>query len=241
MATNLGLLAISLTMLLFAEKKISDKQTPDTKVLQLISGLSKLMASLLFVYFFWANTAASNLFSISLSSSSSFGTLILLGLAFSFAGDLLLLPRGNSRFFLAGIGAFALAHIAYGFAFLKLLVEPDVILISTLLTLPAAAITYHWLSPHLTGRFRVLVSIYLGLISLMVIIGTAAGVSSNNYWIASGAIIFAVSDIYVARNRFVSAGFVNRLIGLPLYYSAQIMIAYGALIVIHGQVNLSSG
>jgi hypothetical protein len=34
-----------------------------------------------------------------------------------------------------------------------------------------------------------------------------------------------VSDLFVARDRFVQPGFVNRLLGLPLYYAAQAMLA----------------
>lgn len=36
---------------------------------------------------------------------------------------------------------------------------------------------------------------------------------------------FFVSDLAVARDRFVEPGFVNRFVGLPLYYGAQIVFA----------------
>ena len=39
------------------------------------------------------------------------------------------------------------------------------------------------------------------------------------------AVMFAVSDIFVARDRFVSPSVVNRLWGLPLYYAAQLIFA----------------
>jgi hypothetical protein len=32
--------------------------------------------------------------------------------------------------------------------------------------------------------------------------------------------------VYVARQRFVKTGFVNRFIGLPLYYSGQFLLAF---------------
>ena len=41
-----------------------------------------------------------------------------------------------------------------------------------------------------------------------------------------GALAFYISDIFVARQRFLKAEFVNRLIGLPLYYSGQFMLAF---------------
>ena len=42
----------------------------------------------------------------------------------------------------------------------------------------------------------------------------------------AGALLFYISDIFVARQRFLKAEFVNRLIGLPLYYGGQFMLAF---------------
>jgi len=41
----------------------------------------------------------------------------------------------------------------------------------------------------------------------------------------TGALMFLVSDLAVARDRFVAQGFINRLWGLPLYYAAQLVLA----------------
>lgn len=43
---------------------------------------------------------------------------------------------------------------------------------------------------------------------------------------AAGAVAFYVSDVFVARDRFMKGGFVNRLVGLPLYYAGQFLIAF---------------
>jgi hypothetical protein len=40
-----------------------------------------------------------------------------------------------------------------------------------------------------------------------------------------GAGLFSVSDLAVARDRFVSPGFANAAWGLPLYYGAQLVLA----------------
>ncbi|HDP24776.1 MAG TPA: lysoplasmalogenase, partial [Deltaproteobacteria bacterium] len=37
---------------------------------------------------------------------------------------------------------------------------------------------------------------------------------------------FYISDIFVARNRFVKQEFINRALGLPLYYLGQFLIAF---------------
>jgi uncharacterized membrane protein YhhN len=40
-----------------------------------------------------------------------------------------------------------------------------------------------------------------------------------------GALLFYVSDLAVARNRFVAPGFANRAWGLPAYYAGQMLLA----------------
>jgi hypothetical protein len=45
-----------------------------------------------------------------------------------------------------------------------------------------------------------------------------------------GAVLFFVSDLFVARNRFVAPGLANRLLGLPAYYGGQVLIAWGAIL-----------
>jgi len=42
----------------------------------------------------------------------------------------------------------------------------------------------------------------------------------------AGAALFFVSDLAVARDRFVAPGFANRLWGLPAYYAGQLLIAW---------------
>jgi len=42
---------------------------------------------------------------------------------------------------------------------------------------------------------------------------------------ATGAILFYLSDLAVARHRFVHESFVNRVIGLPTYYLGQFLLA----------------
>ena len=43
-----------------------------------------------------------------------------------------------------------------------------------------------------------------------------------------GAVLFYLSDIMVARDRFVAPGFANRLVGLPLYFGGQLLLAWSA-------------
>ncbi len=42
----------------------------------------------------------------------------------------------------------------------------------------------------------------------------------------AGAVSFYVSDLSVARDRFLAPGFSNRIWGLPLYYGGQPLLAW---------------
>ena len=54
---------------------------------------------------------------------------------------------------------------------------------------------------------------------------------SGAWFILTGAVSFYVSDILVAHQRFVMEHFYNRLIGLPLYYTAQFLLAFSVGLV----------
>ena len=158
--------------------------------------------------------------------SGRYGTLLLAGLAFGFVGDVLLGLRGK-RMFLAGMAAFALGHGLYALAFASLgAVEPFPRVSIALVGLMACG-TLAWLWPHL-GQMRVPVAVYVGIIGVMLIAATGALMLQNpaRWLVALGAALFAVSDVFVARERFVSAESVNQFLGLPLYYAGQFLIAF---------------
>ena len=66
------------------------------------------------------------------------------------------------------------------------------------------------------------VLVYCAVITLMLF--TALGVNSPA--IRLGAILFVLSDVFVARQRFVAPGHLNPLVGLPLYYAGQYLLAW---------------
>lgn len=156
---------------------------------------------------------------------------IVAGTILSWAGDVLLIPKKTSRAFLLGLVAFLLAHVAYAGAFLAL-GAPDARawwVVLALATIAAAVLC--WLWPRLDRRFRIAVPAYLVVISTMLACAVAACPRPGGWTIAAGAGLFYLSDLFVARNRFVSAGFVNRAIGLPLYYAGQWLLVLSILSV----------
>jgi len=76
-----------------------------------------------------------------------------------------------------------------------------------------------------SGRMKVPVLAYIVIITLMVAMALGTTPAPGGVLRLAGALAFYVSDLAVARDRFVSAGFINRLIGLPLYYGGQLLLA----------------
>lgn len=152
--------------------------------------------------------------------------LVLAGLICGFLGDVLLALRGK-KVFLGGMIAFALGHVLYAVAFVSLgAAEPFPRASIALVGLTACG-TLAWFWPYL-GSMRVPVAVYVTLIAIMLIAATGSlTINGQGRWlVAPGAAMFAVSDVFVARDRFIAPGFVNRLLGLPLYYAGQFLIAF---------------
>lgn len=156
---------------------------------------------------------------------NGYGVWIVAGLLLCLAGDVLLIPKGQGPAFLAGMLAFLLGHLAYAIAFLQWPLHTAGLLLAILLMAAVASAVLRWLWPHLTTQFRGAVLAYVAVISAMVCLSVAAFAAGASVLIPVGAIAFAVSDMAVARNRFVAPGFDNRLWGLPLYFVAQLVIA----------------
>jgi len=141
---------------------------------------------------------------------------ILTGLALSVVGDALLLSSRRSAF-LAGLGAFLLAHVAYAVAFAGV-ARPSAVVGLAVAAITGAAL--RWLWPRL-GALRTPVVAYCVVITAM--LWLALGIDRPE--IRAGATLFYASDLLVARDRFVRPGFVNRVVGLPLYYAGQLLLA----------------
>jgi uncharacterized membrane protein YhhN len=153
---------------------------------------------------------------------------LLAGLIFCLGGDVFLaLPQ--KPMFLLGLISFLLGHVLYVGGFLSLVAIGAWGQAGTLVIIVISAAVFIWLKPHL-GSMLGPVVIYITVISLM-LIGALAVFNSDavadrgRLLIFSGAILFYLSDLFVARNRFVKKEYVNRLVGLPLYYAGQYLLA----------------
>ena len=158
--------------------------------------------------------------------SSSYGLWILVALFLCFWGDVLLIPR-HEKLFLAGMGAFAAGHVAFVVAFLlNAALRAPLFIAALVASALFITLVLRWLWPHL-GSFKWPVVGYCIIIGAMVSTSPLAAPHGVPLvpGIMIGAILFAISDIFVAREQFVTQAFVNRLWGLPLYYGAQMLLA----------------
>lgn len=176
--------------------------------------LYKLVASTAFVALAWQLGA----------TTTAYGRWILLALVLSWIGDALLLSS-RGRWFLPGIGSFLLAHVVFAVAFARQPMSAPGLLAGIVLMGGLGLVVVAWLWRHLQPFYRVAVAAYVVAIVAMGAVATAVSAASGAWMLAGGAWGFAVSDISVARDRFVTPGFINRAWGLPLYYAAQLVLA----------------
>ncbi len=155
---------------------------------------------------------------------SGYGKLILLGLVLGALGDVLLLGRGRGAF-IGGLVAFLLGHLAYVGAFSTLPLSAPQAFLAAVAMAALMAFIARWVFPHAMDM-RGPIAVYMLVIAAMCTVAIGAGAAGAPWMIPVGAVMFTLSDIAVVRDRFVSEGFVNRAWGLPLYYAAQLIIAW---------------
>ena len=167
---------------------------------------------------------------------STYGWAILAGLVLSWFGDVFLIPRGRPRIFLVGVLSFLAGHVAYAAAFVLRGMDASVFAVAALAAGLVAFVVLRWLGAHVPADMKVAVPAYIAVISIMVVCAVASFAARGNAWIPVGAVGFYLSDLSVARDRFVVSELVNRLWGLPLYYAAQVALAWS----VHAERSLAA-
>ncbi|MCO4746089.1 MAG: lysoplasmalogenase [Proteobacteria bacterium] len=181
---------------------------------------TKVPASLLFILYGWQNGAL---------DGHADGVALFVALWLCAAGDWFLLSR-EKKPFMAGIGSFLLGHVGYLVVFGLIGISMPAFAAAALVVGLIAWRVWAWVGPH-AGPLKPAVAAYVLVISTMVaaaIASVAVDPSPRRLTLLAGAVVFFISDLCVARDRFVSTGFENRAVGLPLYYAAQLMFAASA-------------
>jgi uncharacterized membrane protein YhhN len=199
----LGLTVAALTGLLFAER--SESRTWIRRL--------KPLASVGFLGWAVHNGAF----------ESAYGRAIFAGLVLSWFGDVFLMSK-RSAWFLAGLVAFLAAHVAYIVAFAGLNPTWGRVAVGGVVLGAVAWRVRRWLRPNLPEGMKRPVDGYVVVITTMVAMAYGAWSSGASTVMLLGAIAFYLSDLSVARERFVASGFINRLWGLPMYYLAQLLL-----------------
>ena len=151
------------------------------------------------------------------------------GLIFCLIGDVCLaLPQKKA--FMVGLVAFLVGHVLYTVGFSALTQIYDWISGWLFIIFCMSALTFLWLRPHLKSM---LVPVLLYILVITVMVSGAWGVFwkssfqiSGRIFILLGSLCFYVSDVFVARNKFIKEEYRNRLLGLPLYYTGQFLLAF---------------
>jgi uncharacterized membrane protein YhhN len=156
---------------------------------------------------------------------------VLLGLLFSMGGDIALMFQENRKAFTVGLALFLVAHIIYTVVFFALGRFSTWDILTTVVLLVAGVGFYRLMAPNL-GSMKGPVIAYMLIISLMVsralstlaspVFGTGQAVM-----VAIGALMFFLSDIILAANRFWRSWRYHR-VSLGFYYGGQLLIALAA-------------
>jgi uncharacterized membrane protein YhhN len=154
---------------------------------------------------------------------------LITGLGLCLVGDVCLaLPQKKA--FLLGLMSFLLGHVFYVVSFFWVSKANLWMWIGACLFALSSATVYHWLKPHL-GGMRGAVFLYILVITIMTagscrVLGDVSLGLPGRVMVFIGSTGFYFSDIFVARDRFLKKQFVNRLLGLPMYYLGQFVLAF---------------
>jgi uncharacterized membrane protein YhhN len=172
-----------------------------------------------------ASTAVIGLVFVLSPDRSVYLTLIVAALAASWIGDLALSYDGRLPFVI-GLVAFAGAHVAYIAAFFaRSAMDITTLIVAGVAMAVFAVVVVRWLSPHRPAELKIPIIVYVVIISVMVAAAFATNATVPDIRIPIAAVAFAASDLFVARQRFVTPSRVNRIVGLPLYFVAQTIFA----------------
>jgi len=165
------------------------------------------------------------------ATATDYGNWLLSALILCMVGDLFLMPE-DERSFLTGLTAFLCGHALFAVAFLQLPSAPLGLAVTSLPALALLVAVWRWLMPHVDRAMRGPVTVYILVITAMLLCaGLTAGQPAAPA-IIGGAWGFALSDVAVANRQFVRPDSrASGLWGTPLYFLAQMVLACSVALV----------
>ena len=159
-------------------------------------------------------------------------------LAFSFAGDMLLVSS-NSWNFILGIASFLIAHIFYILFFYRVksfTKKNRLFLLATGLIIAGYVVLMNYLFRPLVTEQQLTIPVMAYSVVLGAMLFTAFNVSNSTlqpktfaYYITTGAVIFVASDSMIAFNKFYLTTPLPGFYIMLTYCIAQFLIVTGAL------------
>nr|XP_033784814.1 lysoplasmalogenase-like protein TMEM86A isoform X2 [Geotrypetes seraphini] len=155
---------------------------------------------------------------------------IFAGLIFSALGDAFLIWQ-EQGYFVHGLLMFAITHIWYSAAFGMKPLDLRAGIVMAFIS----GFLYTFLYSYLSGPFTYLVAVYTALIAFMGWRAIAGIQLCNDLWTWTklsaciGAVLFIVSDLTIAVNKFCFPVPCSRAIIMATYYAAQMLIALSAV------------
>jgi uncharacterized membrane protein YhhN len=164
-----------------------------------------------------------------------------IGIIFSLAGDIfLMLPNEQ---FIAGLCFFLLAHLAYITGFISGPIPFNFASLIVLVLIIVVAIRiYRQISHSLyeQGKRKLIPAILLYTIVISTMVISALMTLTGREWpagsailVSAGALLFFISDSFLAWNKFVSQLKYGKLAIIITYHCAQLLLSTGAASYLH--------
>ena len=215
---------------------------------QLYFGLTLVFLSTIIFELQWLHYVTKPLFMILLmvfqwkalsGLPSLFSKLVQFGLFFSWIGDIaLMFDEKVEILFVVGLAAFLIGHLGYAYAFVKNVMDSNEkfnLGKGAAMAIPFVLVTgsfFYYMKDGLPDELFAPVLAYTVVISLMGITSAwrKGHVQPKTYnWILIGAILFILSDMVIAINKFVVDVDYDAILNMTLYLTGQFMIAVGAV------------
>ena len=156
---------------------------------------------------------------------SRYGRLMAAGLVFCMLGDLL----GPGDFML-GLYAFLIAHFGVTGAFIAKGVDRRNLVVSAVAsTIASLCVYFLWLGPHVPPGEQAQIVGYTVVITVMLVFAGATPRFRGRRTALAGAVLFYLSDVFLANWRYVDTGRWNAFVCYPLYYTACVLLALSVL------------
>ncbi|MBN1347179.1 MAG: hypothetical protein JXQ73_31090 [Phycisphaerae bacterium] len=151
---------------------------------------------------------------------SAYGQFVVVGLIAFWCGDVLGAP-----YFVTGVLAFCVGHAAFVCAFIAKGIAWKRLMAALVPVVIAVVIILRWLLPHVEPPAEIAaVCAYSIVISIMVLAAFGASEGPVGRLILAAAVIIYVSDIFVARWKYVDFGAINGRLCYPLYYTGCLIL-----------------